>query len=138
MSDPAPQRDLRAPLLTAGVLGGLTLVLAVRDPHVPGSYGVCPVYAVTGLLCAGCGALRATHELATLDVAAAWALNPLWVLVVPVLLGLWVAWLGVRAGWWRLSSPSPALVASAWGALGVLVIGFSVLRNVVGDGSLVA
>ena len=49
-----------------------------------GSYGVCPLYALTGLWCPACGGLRATHDLAHGDLAGAWAMNPLWVLAVPL------------------------------------------------------
>lgn len=126
-----PRSTLRAPLLTAGVLGAVGLLLALRDPHVPGSYGVCPTYALTGLQCAGCGALRATHELVTGDLAAAWALNPLLVVAVPVVGALWLLWLGVRAGWWQGPRVTPAMVVTGWTVAAVVVLGYSVLRNVV-------
>ena len=82
---------MRAPLITIAVLGAGTAALALRSPHVGGSYGMCPLLAVTGLYCAACGILRATHDLATFDIAGAWAMNPLWVLAAPVI----VAWLGL-------------------------------------------
>src|SRR5690606_7304189 len=118
----------------AGVLGAVGLVLGLRDPHVPGSYGVCPTFALTGLQCAGCGALRATHELVTLDLAAAWGLNPLLVLAVPVVAAVWFGWLGARAGWWRAPKVTPAMVVTVWTVAAVVVLGYSVLRNVV-DGA---
>ncbi|GEA82914.1 hypothetical protein GCM10009774_27010 [Cellulomonas gelida] len=125
------RRDVRAwrgPALTAGVVGVATLVLAVRDPHQSGSYGFCPLAAVTGLACPACGGLRATHDLAHGDLAAAWSMNPLWVSMVPVLVGLWF--------WWvvRVSRGRGAPVLPSWSAwlLLVLLVGFGVLRNLPG------
>lgn len=116
---------LRAPLATAATCGAAVLVLAVRDPHVPFSYGVCPLYALTGRYCAGCGVLRATHDLAHLDLASAWATNPLWVLAVPLIVLAWGRWV-VRAA---RGEPTPVPGWVAWTLLAVLVV-YSVLRNV--------
>ncbi|MBO3085829.1 DUF2752 domain-containing protein [Cellulomonas fengjieae] len=118
--------SLTAPLVAGGVVVLSTILLAVRDPHVSGSYGACPLYLVTGLWCPACGGLRATHELAHGDLAGAWAMNPLWVLAVPVVVGLWVRWVG-RAS--RGGRAAPAPTWAAW-ALLVAVVGFGVLRNV--------
>jgi hypothetical protein len=75
-----------------------TAVLAVRSPHATGSYGVCPLLALTGLWCPACGGLRAVHELTRLDVAAAWSMNPLVVLGVPLLVLAWGLWLARAVG----------------------------------------
>lgn len=117
---------LTAPLVTGGVVALATVLLAVRDPHVTGSYGGCPLYALTGVWCPACGGLRATHDLAHADLAGAWAMNPLWVLAVPVIVGLWARWVA-RAAQGRRTGPAPT-----WGAwvLGVAVVGFGVLRNI--------
>jgi len=121
-------RAWRGPAVTAAVVGLGTLVVAVRDPHVSGSYGFCPLFAATGWYCPACGCLRATHDLVHGDVASAWSSNPLWVLTVPALVGLW-AWWVVRAGRGR---PGPALPAwSAWGFFALVVV-FGVVRNLPG------
>ncbi|GAB3113722.1 hypothetical protein GCM10027160_18140 [Streptomyces calidiresistens] len=77
-------RDRATPLavVVAGVLGlaGL-LLLAGADPSVPGRYPPCPVHAATGLLCPGCGGLRAGHALTRGDLPAALRANA----VVPLL-----------------------------------------------------
>ncbi|MGW6131641.1 DUF2752 domain-containing protein [Cellulomonas sp. NPDC055163] len=140
-------RAARAPL-TAGALGAAAVVLVGNvDPHRPGSYGACPLRALTGLYCAGCGGLRATYDLVHGDLAGAWGMNPLWVLLVPVVLGLWAAWLARR---WALpaagdrvpahavgpagTAPAPARPASVarrvlpWAVL-ALVLLYSVARN---------
>lgn len=120
-------RAARTPLLVAGGAVVLAAGLLLVDPHEPGSWGVCPVYALTGRYCAGCGVLRGTRDLLVGDVAGAWAMNPLWVLVVPLLAALWLRSL-VRA--WR-SGRAPA-VPPAWVALAgaAVVVGYSVARNV--------
>ena len=120
-------RAARAPLLVAGGAAVAALGLVLVDPHEPGSWGACPLYALTGLYCAGCGGLRATHDLLVGDVAGAWAMNPLWVLLVPVLVGLWARWTAraLRSG--RRAAAPPARVALAAAAVVVL---YSVARNV--------
>nr|WP_241744010.1 DUF2752 domain-containing protein [Cellulosimicrobium arenosum] len=81
---------------------------------------------LTGLECPGCGALRATHDLAHLDLAGAWSMNPLWVVLAPTLVLMWGWWMA-RAWTGRPVRPLPVPVA--WVGLGVLVV-FGVLRNV--------
>ncbi|WP_262348290.1 DUF2752 domain-containing protein [Cellulosimicrobium cellulans] len=120
-------RAARAPLLVVGGAAVTALGLVLVDPHEPGSWGVCPLYALTGLYCAGCGGLRATHDLLVGDLAGAWAMNPLWVLLVPVLLALWLRWLvrALRTG--RRAAAPPSWVAVTVAAVLVL---YSVARNV--------
>jgi hypothetical protein len=126
---PARTPSVARPLQVAAGLLGATAVLYVRDPHVSGSYGFCPWHVLTGGYCPGCGALRAVHDLAHGDVAAAASSNLVLVALVPVALGLWVVWL--RAGWQhRRSRPLHAGPARAalW-SLAVVVLVFTVLRN---------
>lgn len=131
-------RAVLAPLAVGGLAAAAVLVVASADPHRPGSYGVCPVYALTGMLCAGCGGLRATYDLAHGDLAGAWAMNPLWVLLVPVLVAAWGAWL---ARGWRAGAQPVRAAGSASGAartvrraapwaLLLVVLVYSAARNV--------
>ena len=62
---------LRGPLLTGGLVAGLTLALHFRDPHASGSWGFCPWLALTGHYCPGCGGLRAVNDLTNGDVVGA-------------------------------------------------------------------
>ena len=114
-----------APLVAGGVVAGATLVLALVDPH-EGGYPLCPLLALTGWACPACGGLRATHDLATGDIAGAWAMNPLWVVVVPFLVVAWVLWL--RRAW----TGTRARVVPAWAGVAALVVlvGFGVARNI--------
>lgn len=127
--EPARRRRLAAPVATGiAALAGAAL-LAARSPHVGGSYGMCPVLLVTGMQCAGCGVLRATHDLARGDLAGAWALNPVWVAAVPVLVALWIFWLRRR---WRGEAASAVLRSPALPfATAALLVAYSVLRNLV-------
>src|SRR5690606_15199079 len=88
-------RRLRAPLVVAAVAAVGTVGVGAGTPSawpLPG----CVFRALTGLFCPGCGATRALHELTHLDVAAAWDLNPLFVLALPIALAVWARWV-VRA-----------------------------------------
>jgi hypothetical protein len=117
---------LRAPLLAGAAVGAATLLVALRDPHTAGSYGFCPLLELTGLACPLCGGLRATHDLAHLDLAGAWSANALWTVAAPMVVVLWLSWLlaAVRGRPFRgLSS------TAGWVTLGV-AIAFFVARNV--------
>ncbi|MCB7137367.1 DUF2752 domain-containing protein [Cellulosimicrobium marinum] len=127
---PRGLRGATAPVVTGAVVVAAVLYVALTDPHRPGGFLTCPLLALTGLACPGCGGLRATYDMVHLDLAGAWSMNPLWVLVAPVLVVLWGAWL-VRA--WR-GRPGPLLSPRvsptvAWTAL-VVLVAFGVLRNV--------
>lgn len=120
-------RRLRPPLLTAAAAAGATTLLATVSPHTPGQYGTCPSLWLLGVYCPGCGALRATSDLAHLDLVSAWSMNPLWVLVIPVLVVAWVAWL-LRA--WRGRRLDLQLAVWMWAAPLAVVLAYAVLRNV--------
>lgn len=100
-------------------------VLAVRNPYAGGSYGFCPIRGVTGWWCPGCGGLRAVHDLAHLDLTAAWGMNPLVVVAVPVLVALWARWLVLT---WR-GKPTGVLGVRGAVMLAVILVGFAVARN---------
>ena len=80
----------------------------------------CPVHALTGLLCPGCGVTRMCMALLALDFPAAWSANPVLLLLLPVLAALLVR-LGLRyvkTGRSALSRVESALV---WGMIAVLL-----------------
>lgn len=64
---------------------GLT-ALYVLDPATNALFPRCPFHALTGWLCPGCGSQRALHQLLHLNIAAAFALNPLMVVALPYVL----------------------------------------------------
>lgn len=98
-----------------------------HDPHAPDSHlPPCPIRATTGLLCPGCGGLRASWHLLHGDVAGAWQDNPAIFLLLPLLGAGFIYWsLGrLRTG----SSPRlPRGVAVGFGLAG---ISWMVVRNI--------
>lgn len=117
-------------------MAAAALALHLRDPHSQ-SWGLCPFLELTGLYCPGCGGLRAVNDLTNLDVVSAASSNLLFVVTLPVVIGLWLVWL-VRA--WR---GDPARVDGAgarasrrglqlgWVALALAGV-FLVVRNLPG------
>ena len=136
--DPSPllrQRTrwerLRDPLLTGGLVGGLTIALHFRDPHSSGSWGYCPFHALTGLYCPGCGGLRAVNDLTHGDLAAAASSNLLFVALIPLIVVVWLRWTG-RA-WSGAPAPAPrdrfGVRVGAWiVAFAVVLVVFAVVR----------
>ncbi|MCL2455278.1 MAG: DUF2752 domain-containing protein [Micrococcales bacterium] len=125
LAEPGLGARLRVPLLVAGAAGLGAVALLARDPHVPGSWGVCPSVALAGVYCPSCGVMRGTADLLHGDLAGAWAMNPLWVVMVPVLVLAWGLWLVRR---WQ-GRPVPAVPRAVWWVgLGGLVL-FGVARN---------
>jgi len=59
-------------------------VLFFFAPEQYGFYPRCLFHTLTGWQCPGCGGLRATHRLLHGDLASAFRLNPLFVLLLPV------------------------------------------------------
>lgn len=121
-------RRLALPSLVAGAAAASTVPFLLRDPHVTGSWGSCPVLAVTGIYCPGCGGLRAVNDLAHLRLGDALSSNG-WVVLFIAAVGLsWAAWtwgrLRARPVRWDRWITTPV----AWSALASL-LAFSVLRN---------
>jgi hypothetical protein len=113
-----------------GLLGlgafATALVLSRVDPNAAGSLlPPCPLHALTGLYCPGCGSTRALHALLHGDLAGAWAMNPLLVVALPLL-----AAMALNAAGWQ-----PAGMQRLWRALGrplpwlAVLVGYTVLRN---------
>jgi hypothetical protein len=115
---------LSSALLTAGAA-----VLYVFNPAQFGFYPACVFYKTTGLLCPGCGTLRAMHQLLHGHIEAAFRFNALIVSSLPL-----VAWGCVRAARSRAAN-QPALIwirpAWLWLGLALLVL-FGILRNLPG------
>ncbi|MCX6913024.1 MAG: DUF2752 domain-containing protein, partial [Verrucomicrobia bacterium] len=76
--------------MSALLAAAVGLVLFCFDPRQYHFYPICFFHKATGLLCPGCGALRATHQLLHGHLAAAFRFNPMLVASLPFLL-----WFGV-------------------------------------------
>jgi hypothetical protein len=100
-------------------------ILFLFNPAQYGFYPPCVFHKSTGLLCPGCGSLRAVHQLLHGHVAAALYFNALLVSSLPL-----VIWYGVRLVLHETrNAPLPAIrLRWAWVAVAV-ILAFSVLRN---------
>jgi Protein of unknown function (DUF2752) len=60
-----------------------TAYLFVFEPGKTGFFPLCPFRALTGFTCPGCGSTRALHQLLHGHFAAAFELNPLFLISLP-------------------------------------------------------
>jgi hypothetical protein len=123
---------MRGPVVSAVTLAAATLAVHVRDPHVTHSWGVCPLYALTGVYCPGCGGLRAVNDLTNGHLGQAASSNLLLVLAVPFALAAFARW-SLAAWSGRDVAPIPALPSAVKTGLIVLVVVFTVARNLPGS-----
>jgi hypothetical protein len=120
-------RALGAPTLVGGVAVAAAALVHFHDPHVQGSYGVCPFYALTGWWCPGCGGLRAMHNLTEGRILDAVHSNAF---LLPLVLGFtlwWGDWMVRR----RRGRPGRSFTMSRTTLAIVLTLlaVFTVLRN---------
>jgi hypothetical protein len=128
-------RSLRLPgrspalLLLGSVVAGAGLVaLRIFDPATSGVFPPCPLHALTGLYCPGCGSLRAFHQLLLGNLGAAFAFNPLAVISLPFLVYGTVSYALFQICGRYL--PRWLLAASwIWTLLAAIIL-FAVLRNI--------
>ena len=113
--------------LLLGAVAGL--VLFCFDPRQYHFYPVCFFHKATGLLCPGCGALRALHQLLHGQLATAFRFNPILIMSLP-----FIFWFGARFARQKAGGQPLSLgLRPVWLWLiltAVLVI--SVLRNLPG------
>jgi hypothetical protein len=116
---------LLAAMLAAFAAGVVTL--RVFDPATSSVFPPCPLRYLTGWYCPGCGSLRAMHQLLHGNVGAAWAMNPLTVVLLPFLIyGLAsFALFEIRGE----GLPQPFLRGSWIRALCAAIILFGIARN---------
>ena len=113
-------------LLALGA-AGIAVVLPRLDPFASTSLlPPCPLHALTGIYCPGCGSTRCLYALLHGDVWLALAMNPLLVVSLP-LLGL----MSINAAGWRPTWAIPLMRPLARPALWLwLLLGYGVLRNI--------
>jgi Protein of unknown function (DUF2752) len=75
--------------LGVAAVAGLALAVRAADPRVPGRWPTCPVHALTGLACPGCGSLRAAGALVHGQLLEAVDYNALLVVALPVAALAW-------------------------------------------------
>src|ERR1043166_190548 len=114
-----------------GILGVCAALVAAAvlftfDPAQYGFYPVCVFHRTTGLLCPGCGASRAAHQLLHGDLIAAMHFNAFFVCSLPLL-----GWLAVRFAVLKLrNQPATINIQPVWlWSILVLLIVFGIARN---------
>jgi len=103
------------------------VLLLVRNPADSGLFPPCPLLAITGYHCPGCGTLRALHQLLNGHLLAAIDYNPLTVFFLPFLAYAFFAAMAGEFG--RPKLPAVFIPAGWIWALLVAVVAFGVLRN---------
>ena len=119
-------RGLMPGAIIALALCGSAAVLYLFNPAQSGFYPICIFHSTTGLLCPGCGSLRAMHQLLHGHVLTALRYNLLLVCSAP-----FVAAFSVRYAYGKLRGKPVALtIQPQWIYAGaILLILFAVLRN---------
>lgn len=115
--------------LLAGIVAGagVAAVMYFFNPAEHGFFPRCLFRMVTGWDCPGCGGLRATHQLLHGEVRAAFALNPLLVLALPL-----AAYFTARPWverWAGRKLPQPFKSMTWLWLAAVVIVSFGVLRN---------
>ena len=115
-------------ILLAGVGLCCAVALFLFEPGVSKLFAPCPVHALTGFHCPGCGSLRVLHQLLHGDVVAAFGLNPLMVLLLPFIgYGMLCSFAEVV---FKKSLPTVFIRAFWIWLLLAVIVGYGIVRNV--------
>jgi hypothetical protein len=127
--DKAQGRPVVWLFLSVGAILAGTAALYLFNPAQSNFYPVCMFYKTTGLLCPGCGILRATHQLLHGHIQAAFRFNALFISSLP-LLGFGCV---QTARYKAANRPALAWLSRRllWAGFAAVVI-FGVLRNLPG------
>jgi hypothetical protein len=135
-------RRIIGPLIVGAGLVAATAYIGAVDPNSPGHYPMCPLKALTGLDCPGCGGLRAVHSIVHGDITGALNHNLLAVvLFIPAIAVWWLAWM--RREWRDPVAPhagaggpaaamDPTVTRKLWLAAFIVIAIFTVVRNIPG------
>lgn len=97
------------------------------NPSEHSFYPRCLLKMITGLDCPGCGGLRAMHQLLHGQVGAAFRLNPLLFLMLPLAVFFGLRQLIYLCTGWLMAQP---FKSPRWlGVFALIVVAFGVLRN---------
>lgn len=110
----------------SAVLGA---VLFYFNPSTYGFYPTCLLHRTTGLLCPGCGSLRAIHQLLHGHISAAFRFNALLVVSLPL-----CVWFGGRYVVKKLRGEALSAPPVIWlWVMGATILVFSIWRNLPGS-----
>ena len=115
----------RPRLIAAGAAAAVLASATLNDPHRPHRLIRCPVKAVTGLDCPGCGGLRMLHDLLHGRLRLATHDNP-FLLVAGLPLGVLMVRTLMRG---PEVEPVPTRMATG---LGAAAVGWALIRNLPG------
>jgi len=106
------------------------LILFLFDPNRYPFYPVCAFHKVTGLLCPGCGSLRAMHQLLHGHLAMAFRFNPFLISTLPILAVYFVICCLRRV---RCETTNLAISTKWWWVFLAVALVFTVWRNIPGS-----
>jgi len=109
-------------------IAGASTVTAAYDPTAVHIFPVCPLYALTGFACPGCGLTRGFHALFQGDISTALGFNallPIWAVIIAY---VWVSLVvyAIRGKGLPMWPTNPAFL---WTFMIVLLV-FGILRNI--------
>jgi len=104
-----------------------TLIVGVAGVAVLTGSWLCPIHAVTGLYCPGCGMTRAILAVLRLDPTTAVHQNALVLVVLPLLIISTTR--SSRANAWLQTHRLPLMVSAT-----IVAVAFTVVRNTVAPG----
>jgi hypothetical protein len=114
-------------LIFTGMTLAALVFLRFFNPVGSGFYPPCVFHQLTGLYCPGCGSTRALHQLVNGHPSAALAMNPLLVIMLPLIIYAFLSYalLGIRGRGLPRIFVHPKLIK----LLLFIVVAFGVLRN---------
>jgi hypothetical protein len=115
-------------ILTATGMGAVALVVRLFPPDRYPIYPACPVRALTGWRCPGCGSTHAVAALLAGHWSEAWQSNPAALMAAPLLAAVVLVQLFAALRWNRWQRiPLPPLATKA---ILTAVLLFGLLRNI--------
>jgi hypothetical protein len=117
------------PLACAACAAATAVYVVANDPGSgEGGLTPCPIRALTGRWCPGCGLTRATHHLFRGNILQALSFNLFVPVALAALVALWFIWFRVATGR-GVPARVMALRVSTYVAAGAVLAVFTVARN---------
>jgi hypothetical protein len=118
-------------ILIVAIITGV-YIYSCFDPSEHTFFPKCPVYTLTGYKCPGCGSQRAFYNLFQTDFLAAFKYNPLMFILIPYILwGIYIEYIANLSSNKRLHLRNIFYGKWAILILSVIIISYTILRNIV-------